>query len=140
METTGFTRTQKQKRVLYLNFDVVGKIGINESGDVQEKGKWLEMQIRGFPPNAILSVVSQEIGDDDSVAGAVKKLNLFAEILERLSNANLEKQCARLAKIIGETHERFGHESEAVLFYEKAMKFDPKVGLKKRLEDLKKRV
>lgn len=128
-----------QRRVLYLHFAGGEKIGIDESGTVLEKGKWLEMQIKAFPPNAILSVVSQEIGEEEDKAIVIEKLNLFAGILERLSNANVEKQCARLAKIVGEMHERFGHQGEAVLFYDKALKLDPKIGLKKRLEDLKKK-
>jgi hypothetical protein len=36
-------------------------------------------------------------------------------------------------------YERSGHQGEAVLFYDKALKLDPKIGLKKRLEDLKKK-
>ncbi len=81
-------------------------------------------------------MLSRESSDDKS---AERALAVLETVVPEVPHAESSWQ-AKACRLKGEAMETLGRMAEAISAYEMAIGFDPKIGVKKRLDSLRKRM
>ena len=130
-----------QNHYLYLVYRDKGKFRYTFEGEFIDKDKWEDARIK-YASSFELSLIARdrfkEVSDNLSNEEAEEILSLLSKSLNKgLDEYPNEK--ASVYRTIGEVHEALGKIDDAIKNYELALQINPKVGVKRRLNALKKK-
>ena len=121
-----------EERRVYLCMKDGERVGYDFTGIMVEREAWQLRRIGAGDLNVIQAVL---------VAASANNHPLRSEIIAGLGVAARDGeiwQQARAYRLLGELHEQAGEISQAVKAYDKALTIDPKVGVARRVEQLRK--
>lgn len=129
-----------EKEIIYLVYRDKGKFAYSFSGEFIDAERWQAERIKqasGFELHAIARERFQNLDKyvDPNVGKEI--LSLLEKALQRGLDNYPEEQ-ARIYRTMGELFEMLGEEPKAIESYERALRLSPKVGVKRKLEALKK--
>lgn len=131
----GFDTT---KQLLYLSYNEKGKFAYDFFGGFPDAEKWHTERLRHAQGAELLLIAREHFKSIDinkDTSGEVLSL------LERALNTGLDdypNEKALAYRTIGEVFEKLGDTAKAVYNYERAIELNQKVGIKRRLDALKK--
>ena len=109
------------------------------SGDLLDSELWIAKKIQhgsGFELLGIAQERLRELGDSASESEHREILDILGNALKR-GLKDYPNQQAAVYRAMGEIHERMGNLPLAMRNYEQALKQNPKVGVKRKLKELK---
>lgn len=121
-----------EERRVYLCMKDGERVGYDFNGIMVEREAWQLRRIGAGDLNVIQAVLVATSADDHP---------LRSEIIAGLGVAARDGeiwQQARAYRLLGELHEQAGEIPQAVKAYDEALKIDPKVGVARRVEQLRK--
>jgi hypothetical protein len=128
------------RHTLYLHYSKLGVFRYSlESGLFEDREGWVEQKIKhgnGFELLAIAQDRMKLLSDVSSKDEVDELIDLLQAALTR-GLSTYPNQQAIVYRYIGELKERLGDWVSAIEFYEEALKHNPKVGVKRRLSQLK---
>jgi tetratricopeptide (TPR) repeat protein len=123
-----------ERGTLQLVYKGVGRFRYSFIGEFLDEDKWNEARIRhgtGFDLVNIALEKREVLKDILTNNNAQEIIDLLEIALTRLSS--FPYHLARVHRIIGEIYERLGRFDSAIINYEKALNFYPKIGVKKKI-------
>jgi hypothetical protein len=127
-----------ENQVLFLVYENLSRFRYAFSGKFLDAEQWVQARIKdgsGFELSRIGRQKLNVCGDHPTANAGQEIRELFERALERLENYPNEQ--AIVHRAIGELYERLHDKYRAIEHYNLAMKFNPKVGVKRRLSALK---
>lgn len=125
-----------EKKIVYCCFRNRGEFGYSFKGKFLDDARWRDAKIDAGTGWEVYSAVSEILGGDE-----VKDFpNLLARLDKALVRAVKDRpeMRAQIERAIAEVFDCDGKIKEAIQHYEAAIRLNPKVGVKRRLEALKK--
>jgi len=129
-----------EKELLYLVYMDVGKFVYNFSGEFLDSERWQTERIKranGFELSAIARERFQSLDKVVNTETGEEILTLLEQALQRGLD-NYPNEQAMVYRTMGEVFEALGEKLKAIEHYERALRLNPKVGIKRRLDTLRK--
>ena len=130
----------EQGESVYLHIQDVGEFRYSRgTGEFEDHERWLEHKLRngnGFELSAIAEERMGKLNELSSSGEVQEVIVLFKTAINR-GLGKYPNQRAATLRSVGELHERLGEIDQAVENFEKALKLNSNVGVKRRLEALK---
>ncbi len=126
---------------LGLIFQDKGIYEYTYDGVFADSARWDEDRIKYASGFELVSIAQEKLKQFSDTRLKQEDADDILNILKRALKTNLNKypnEQAKAYRVIGEVYETLGDVSMAIEMYEKAIKLDPKVGVKRQLEKLKK--
>jgi hypothetical protein len=134
-------RFDEERRKISLVYKNIGTYEYSYEGEFEDAVRWEQDRIRSGSGHDLLAVCREKL---EACAGQLSSedANKFLEIIDRaVAKKEVRDDAgtnARALRMAGEIHEAVGELHLAIEKYESALGLDPKVGVKKKLQQLKK--
>jgi hypothetical protein len=129
-----------EKGFIYLVYRNLGKFAYNLLGEFLDEERWQTERIKGangFELSAIARERFQSLDKDVDPNTCSEILSLLEGALQRGLDDYPNEQ-AKVYRTMGEVFEVLGERSKAAEHYERALRLNPKVGVRRKLDALKK--
>jgi len=126
-----------EEKNIYFLYDNIGKFKYTLAGEFVDDDKWYRARIEHGTGYELIEIANQKFGAmgtsvNSNVADEI--LNLYLLAIERIDS---EYFLAQTHRKIGEIYELINNVDKAIFYYELAQKYNPKVGVIKKLQKLK---
>jgi tetratricopeptide (TPR) repeat protein len=122
---------------IYLVYDNIGKFKYSFSGKFLDDEKWYKARVEHGSAFDLIEIADKKL----SGVGKLSDPNQLKEILnlylQAITRGFSPYYLARTHRKAGEIYEQLGEIDKAIYQYEQALKLDPHVGIKKKLQILK---
>ncbi|MFC1999486.1 hypothetical protein ACFLXE_01855 [Chloroflexota bacterium] len=129
-----------EQSVIHVQHEAFGEFRYNlKSGEFLDRDRWIEQRTKHGSGFDLLSIAEERIAqlaESSSEANIPEIIDLLKTALTR-GLTNYPNQQAIIYRHLGELWERLGDKSTAIGNYEQAIKCNPNVGVKRRLNQLK---
>jgi len=142
---TGWADTYEfdtQNGILYLCYEGLGKYRYTFDGKCLDEERWrLEWRKKRLEnPSGydLLDIAEEKMKEAESGEGRACDYSAVESMLRRAAGMDVTPNTkAHIYRRLGEIAEKLGRTQEAIAQYENALKWNPKVGVKRRLSKLK---
>ncbi len=135
-------RIDSASRRFYCHYRNLGDFAYDFSGQFLDEPKWRAARLEKGTLWEVIGAVNDELAEARSL-GRIQEPEKLMSALNRVktdtSNIRADSQ-AKIERAIAEVHDVQGQSVEAIVHYENAIELDPKIGVKRRLESLRKAV
>ncbi len=127
----------KEENIIIFTYNNVGEFRYSFKGEFLDKDSWYQARLKHGSGYELIEIANQkfeDMGDSLNLVVVEEVLSLYLMATKRIdSNYFL----AKTHRKIGEVYELLDKIDKAIIHYEKALKYNPKVGVTKRLQKLK---
>lgn len=130
-----------QEKTITFNYDKFGQFRYNFDGIFLDKEKWYQAHLEQGSVFELLYIAEEKLKDQNTPDQ--QKAKEIITILNKALGKDLrqyKKEEAKAYRFLGEAYELMSELEKAIENYERALSIDPKVGIKRYLDSLKKKI
>lgn len=124
------------ENLIFINKGI-GNFRYSMTGELLDKTRWYEARIKHGTGFELIEIANQKLvnmGENNNSTSLEEVLDLYLMAVKRIdSNYFL----AKAHRKIGEIYELMGKINKTITHFEKAQEYNPKIGIKKKLQKLK---
>jgi len=126
-----------EENIIIFVYNNVGKFRYSITGELLDKERWYQARLKHGSGYELIEIANQKLatmGNSTNLIIAEEVLSLYLMAVKRMDS---DYFLAKAHRKIGEIYELINKVDEAIIHYEQALKYNPKVGVIKRLQKLK---
>lgn len=124
---------------MYYNNNYIFKYDF-EGNFIDEK-KHKDLRLKVADRYDLFNIINENFNDLDNANANIKEYIKLESFVEKCLKSDISDNTkSKLSRRIGEIYLKNKNEKEALIYFEKALKYNPKIGIKRKYEKLKKQL